>query len=59
MRSNDLDILIAGREISGRRDMELNVDCLTKSGLPISGVAEMFRVGSVSIFFDSNGSAAA
>ena len=50
---------MAGREISGRLDMGLNVDCLTKSGLPISGSGERFRVRSVAIFFDSNGSAPA
>ena len=50
---------MAGREISGRLDMGLNVDCLTKSGLPISGSGEMFRVRSVAIFLDSKRSAAA
>ena len=49
---------MAGREISGRLDMGLNVDCLTKSGLPI-GSGERFRVRNAAIFFDSNGSAPA
>jgi hypothetical protein len=49
---------MAGREISGRLDMGFNVDCLMKSGLPISGSGERFQVRSAAILF-SNGSASA
>jgi hypothetical protein len=59
MQQRPLDILIAEREIAG---MGLNLDCLMKTGLPISGFSsfvEMLRFRDIASSFDSNGGAAA